>query len=1244
MRHPLLFSIISFLNTFFSLCQEPRLVLPIGHTDKINTALFSPDGKLVITASDDKTARIYEMSSGKELQVLVGHTGVINSAVFSFDGKLALTSSDDKTARIYEVSSGKELRVLRGHTNCVNFGVFSPDGKLALTASLDTTARIYEVSSGKELQVLSGYTAKLNSAVFSPDGKLALTSSEDSTARIYDVTSGKEIYVLGGHTDRVESAVFSPDGKLALTASWDNTARIYEVSSGKELQVLSGHTDGVSFVVFSPDGKLALTASRFGIAYIYEVSTGKEIQSFSRGYEMMSSAVFSPDGKLILTSSDSTAIIYDVSSGKEIQVLSGHSNIINSANFSPDGKLILTASWDHTARIYEVITGKELQVLSGHPNYLKNVMPPDCKFGLIVNNSTVGIYEISTEKVIKVLSGHSTNVTTAFFSSDEKLVITSAFFDDEARIYEVSSGKELQVLSGHSGGVNSAVFSPDGNLVLTSLFSDNTARIFEVSSGKELQVLKGHTSYINSVHFSFDGKLALTASEDNTSRIYDVSSGMEIQVLSGHTALVNSAVFSSDGKLALTASGDHTARIYEVITGNELQVLSGHTAELNSAVFSPDGKLALTTSYDNTARIYEVSTGKELRVLSDLTSRTQSAFFSADGKLVYATSAEGCIVYDVKSGKQLFTRLQLKNNDWLVYDEDYHFDGSEGAIDYLYLVCGLEVVDLAQVKDSLYVPGLVSKIMNKVPLMRDGKKIPALSDLNICNLTPVVEPQEPKKSGEYRYRIFPRNGGLGNTEVYINGNLTFTFPKDSLSKTRNHDKTESYELVLTDEQLKPFLISDTLKVENPIHVKSKIEKGSIYSRSAVEVIEYSESGPLPRFFGVFIGVDEYGNPEKKSGDGRYRNLDYAAKDANDLSNAIEASTGALFDKDQIHIFRLTGKNNTAPTKEAIQQTLDSIGKLANANDVLFIFFAGHGDVKKSADQKSEMLFLTERAALDNKMGFSVAELMEWCKPQNIRAQKRVFVFDACHSGQAVKDFNDLAYGRGEDEDTRILQLTKLKDKNGMMILAASAANEFAYEDPTLRQGVLTYHLLNAIKNNASALSPAQDSLLVIRDWFDEVIQEVTVYAQRNAQAQSPTSFGDGRFYIGKITTDLQANIDVKAQKMRIGKSVFVPIDAAIAWCPDLDRRINEKLSSASSSGRGEYVYSEREGYYAKGSYKIQKKKIMVSYALFKGDVMVSEQVVMIKPIPTSTDPALVADLIKESIEQELMKVVEVKVN
>jgi WD40 repeat protein len=153
-----------------------------------------------------------------------------------------------------------------------------------------------------------------------------------------------------------------------------------------------------------------------------------------------------------------------------------------------------------------------------------------------------------------------------------------------------------------------------------------------------------------------------------------------------------------------------------------------HTDCVSKAFFSPDGNYVVTASEGGTANIWNLTSGKLLHVLKGHTSGLTSAQFSPDGTSILTTSIDHkTILWDATTGKMRYARLQLSNNDWLVYDEDYRYDGSPGARDYLYFVCGMEIVDLAQMKDALYVPGLVEKIMN-------GEEInyPRLSELGLC--------------------------------------------------------------------------------------------------------------------------------------------------------------------------------------------------------------------------------------------------------------------------------------------------------------------------------------------------------------------------------------------------------------------------------------------------------------------------------------------------------------------------------
>ena len=221
----------------------PSEIAVLGHDDYVNSAAFSPNGSRIVTASSDKTARIWDAASAKEIAVLRGPSSVYSlviSAAFSPDGSRIVTASWDTTARIWDAASAKEIAVLRSH-DAVRSAAFSPDGSRIVTAtgglpfasSGDKTARIWDAASAKEIAVLRGHDAFVQSAAFSPDGSRIVTASGDTTARIWDAASAKEIAVVRGHDDLVTSAAFSPDGSRIVTASYDKTARIWDAATAK---------------------------------------------------------------------------------------------------------------------------------------------------------------------------------------------------------------------------------------------------------------------------------------------------------------------------------------------------------------------------------------------------------------------------------------------------------------------------------------------------------------------------------------------------------------------------------------------------------------------------------------------------------------------------------------------------------------------------------------------------------------------------------------------------------------------------------------------------------------------------------------------------------------------------------------------------------------------------------------------------------------------------------------------------
>ncbi len=1188
---------LCFCKIFFA--QKPKLMLPIGHTISLTTAEFSPDGNMIATASADGNVKIWQASSGSLITNIIGHKDWVNTVQFSPDGKKVVTASMDSSAKIWDPASGSLLADLKGHTLGVYTAEFSPDGKMVVTASWDNTAKIWDVSSGVLLADLKGHTLQLNSSRFSPDGKKIVTASMDNTAKIWNVSSGTLLADLKGHNRGVYTAEFSPDGKMIVTSSIDSTAKIWDVFSGTLLANVKGHTSRVNNARFSPDVKKILTSSWDNTAKIWDVFSGALLVDFKGHINRVNKARFSPDGKKIVTAStDSTAKIWDASSGALLADLKGHTSRVNNAQFSPDGKKIVTSSWDNTAKTWDIYSGSLLADFKGHTDAVSTARfnPDGKKIVTASEDGSAKVWDVYSGKLLANLKGHTDWVLSANFSTDGKKIVTASK-DNTAKIWDATSGSLLANLNGHTGWVNSADFSPDGKMIVTAS-RDSSTIIWDIVSGAILINLKEKTGGVISAEFSPDGKKIVTASLDSTAKIWDVASTTLLTILKGHTGWVLSARFSPDGKKIVTASFDSTAKVWDATSGAILTVLKWHAPGVYYAEFSPDGKKIATASLIGTVKIWDAASGILRTELKGHTSVVHTAEFSPDGKKIITSSADGSIkIWNSSNGKELYTFFTVDNSDYLIVDKDNHYDGTESARKLLFFTCGTEVIELDQVKDQLWVPNLVERIMSG-----DSINAPKLADLNICGLTPELEEIHRAKD-EYRFSIKPRRGGLGQTLLYINGIEVRRYRKEQLQY-----RSGTYELFIKKQELAAYFIPGG---ENPVTVKAWVADNTISSRGVIiRENKTNKTVVTPNLYAVMVGVSDYKGEEL--------DLKYAAKDATDISNAVAVASRKLLNidgKEHVFVYNLTNAADRylLPEKNGIKKTLEEIGKKATANDILLIFFAGHGIMQGSEGNK-QFYFLTADASKlaagsATEVGISTAELAEWMKPSNIKAQKRIMIFDACNSGQAIRDFVQLGKpgqgyiaARSDEKGQQIKAIEKLNNQSGLIILAASASNQNAYEMGRYSQGLLTYSLLKVMKQQPEILESGK--YLDVSNWLNAAQKMVSKLAEGNRARQEPQLNTNNNFIIGLVDEEVRNKIILSAEKPLFTRSNFQNADTKLDNLKLRSAIDKELMNISSRGGSADITYSaDYEGvdaYTLTGDYKIVGAVVTVNALLVKG--------------------------------------------
>lgn len=646
------------------LFEEQVHAVAFHHAGPVRTASFSPDGLRVVTASDDGTARVWDVKSGKAVSPPLKHDGPVIDAQFSPYGNVVVTASGNRWRR-WDVETGagdsvgtphlgeiRHVRVnaggsrvmsvggshammgeenpllgggaVRAQHDVINDAAFTYDGGF-VTVGQDGTAKIW--SEDGKLTFTLRHDGPVRHASSNRARPLVVTASADLTARVWDSDKGTEIARFQ-HDAQVLHAEFNREGTEVVTTAIGGTARVWDIAS--RVQKLSLRHPGVFSASFSSDGQRILTAGADSTARVWDATTGSAIGPELRHEQPLSSASFNAEGTRIVTAAfDGTTKIWEaIADEPEIKPLR-HSDTVYSVSFDPADRRVVTGSFDGSAKVWDASTGAQITPTFQHADKVWSVeFSPDGQ-NVVTSSSdgTVGIWDSRTGKRAPLPLRENAMTFHATYSPDGFRILASM---DEigARLFDARTGTPLGPPIGAGIAMPDARFSPDGRWVVNATFS-GAAHIWDTATGKAVGGPFEHKEGVRHATFSPDGRLVVTTGGDGTAKIWDPPTSVLIAELK-HENRLQMATFDPKSRYVVTAS-DGSARIWDARNGRRLHVL-GHDGLVTRAFFSPDGRQVVSASLDGTVRLWSTATGLLVGPPMRHRSAVRSVAFSVDGK------------------------------------------------------------------------------------------------------------------------------------------------------------------------------------------------------------------------------------------------------------------------------------------------------------------------------------------------------------------------------------------------------------------------------------------------------------------------------------------------------------------------------------------------------------------------------------------------------------------------------------